>query len=92
MDMDSRRYIHVAYMRVGWEITNVRFPAPAWYTYTATACTFEVIFQPSFLFLFGFYRYLKFGEKYHLLLKKKTFFYKLLSALRWKFDALLIVL
>ena len=29
--MDSRRSpVHVAYMRVGWEITNVRFPGPAW--------------------------------------------------------------
>ena len=28
MDMDSRRYIHVAYMLVCLEITNVRFPGP----------------------------------------------------------------
>ena len=69
-DIDSRRsLVHVAYMRVGWEITNVRFPGPAWTRiYGNSMMYFWSDFQPSFLF-FGYYWCLQFGEKYHLLLK-----------------------
>ena len=81
--MDSRcSPVHVAYMRVGWEITNVRFPGPAWTRTSVTAwCTFEVIFRQVFYFL-----------DITDVFKLETFFHKLLSTLHLKLYALLTVL
>ena len=61
--MDSRRSpVHVAYMRVGWEITNVRFLGPAWTrTYGNSMMYIWSDFQPSFLF-FGYSRCLQIGN------------------------------
>ena len=82
-DMDSRSSpVYVAYMRVGWEITNVRFPGPAWTrTYGNSMMYIWSDFQPSFYFL-------DIIDVFNL----ETFFHKLLSALHLKFYALLTVL